>query len=206
MRDGVSCFAVAVVAALLLCQPATAFDNLSLCERDYPIPLVPTNYAQLFASETLAPNVLTVNGKLLNSGAPEKVIETVLGTNPTVSEDWQSRSDQQQCEYLLGILRENPNSMHLYKLADLKSKKMAGLFRASEWQLQGIGTLRAFFHKSSATGAEASYLYHVTLLRTAPAQIHRKKGGGYVLVREGPPKIEWDVQRNRISIWSAVEH
>jgi len=198
-RDLLACLGL-VVLVLASARPAAALEPPSLCWRDYPIPTPAVNYEKAFASETLAPGTITVNGKSVTTGIAEKAIDGYLGRAATVVEDWQQRSEQEQCDYLLDVLRRHPNTMHLYTLGDIKLKKLTGLFRVAEWQLPGVGTLRAFLHKSSAAEPDAAYLYHLTLLAVPLDQVQRKKGKGYVLTRPGPPRIEWNIESNRISI------
>jgi len=179
---------------LILGQPTRVFGQASAppdasCRRDYPIPTQSINYERAFASETLAPDRVSVNQKTLRLGATEKSLNSVLGASSTVVEDWKPRTAPQQCEYLLALLREHPNSMHLYRLKKLQLEMMSGMFRVSEWQLSGIGRLRAFFHKPSATDAEASYLYYLTLSPTSPGKVVRSRGRAYVLTREGVPVV-----------------
>jgi hypothetical protein len=190
---------------LTLDQPALSSEPETLCWRDYPIPTTSVNYEKAFVSETLAPDRILVNGKVVKPGMTESTLNGTLGLPSTVVEDWRQRTAQEQCEYLLELLRNHPNSMHLYKLGELKWKKMSGLFRVSEWQLPDIGTLRAFFYKPSALKSETSYLYHLTLLPTSVEKVQRKKGQNYVLIRIGASKIEWDVQTNRIVIASRAD-
>ena len=149
-----------LVLTLELGQLALSSEPETLCWRDYPIPTASVNYEKAFASETLVPDRILVNGKVLKLGMTESNINGILGLSSTVVEDWQQRTDQEQCEYLLELLRKHPNSMHLYKLGELKWKKMSGLFRVSEWQLSDVGTLRAFFYKPSAAESETAYLYY----------------------------------------------
>jgi hypothetical protein len=181
-------------------QPAISSDADTLCWRDYPIPTTSVNYEKAFTSETLAPDRISINGKVLRLGVTENDLNSVLGVTSIVVEDWQQRDEQRQCNYLLELLRDHPNSMHLYKLGQLKLKRMSGLFRASEWQLPGVGKLRAFFSKSSAGKFEASYLYYLTPIPTSLNNVKRKQGVGYVLIRTGVSKIQWDVQTNSITI------
>jgi hypothetical protein len=192
-------------ALTMLGQPAMPSDSQTLCWHDYPIPAASVNYEKALASETLVPDRISVNGKVVNLGITENNLNSILGLTSTVVEDWRHRTDQQQCEHLLELLHKHPDSMHLYKLGQLKWKKMSGLFRVSEWQIPDAGTLRAFFYKPSADKSETSYLYHLTLLPTSLDKIQRKKGKGYLLIRIGASKIEWDVQTNRISISRRAE-
>ncbi len=191
---------VLLALILMLGQPAVCSDPDTSCWRDYPIPTTSVNYEKAFASETLAPDGISVNGKVLRLGITENSLDSLLGLTSTVVEDWQQRTDEQQCEYLLDLLRNHPNSMHLYKLGELKLKRMSGVFRVSEAQLPGAGRLRAFFYKPSAAEPEASYLYYLTLSPTSLKNVVRKQGPGYVLIRTGASKINWDVQTNFISI------
>ena len=189
-----------VVLVLASARPAAALEPASLCWRDYPIPTPAVNYEKAFASETLAPGTITVNGKSVTTGIAEKAIDGLLGLAATVVEDWQHRSEQEQCDYLLDVLRQHANTMHLYTLGDIKLKKLSGLFHVADWTLPGVGTLRAFFHKASAAEPEKAYLYHLTLLSVPLDRVQRKKGKGYVLTRPGPPRVEWNIESNRVAI------
>jgi hypothetical protein len=191
---------LALVLLVLTSARLAALEPGSLCWRDYPIPTPGVNYEKAFASETLAPGTITVNGKPVTTGIAEKTIDGLLGVASTAVEDWQQRSEQEQCEYLLEVLRRHANTMHLYTLGDIKLKKLSGLFRVAEWTLPGVGTLRAFLHKPSAAESGKAYLYHLTLLPVAVDKVQRKKGKGYVLTKPGSPRIEWDIQTNRVSI------
>jgi len=172
------------------------------CERDYPIPTRAVDYEKAFSSETLAPDTVSVNRKILRLGGTQESVAGVLGATPRVVENWEYRNAQQQCEYLLGLLSVQPNSMHLYRIKSLQSQKMSGAFRASVWQLPGIGTFRAFFYKSPSSTMEVSYLYYLTPLPVSANNIERSKGSGYVLTRKGVPSMKWDVRTNSISISS----
>jgi hypothetical protein len=189
-----------VMLVLASARPALSLEPESLCWRDYPIPVTAVNYEKAFASETLAPDPISINGKVVTTGIAEKTLDGLLGVASTVVEDWQQRSDQEQCEYLLEVLRQHANTMHLYKLGVIKVKKMSGLFRVVQWELPGVGTLRAFLHKPSAAEPEAAYLYHLTLLPVPLDKVQRRKGKGYVLTKPGAPKIEWNTETNRLSI------
>src|SRR4051812_2206643 len=92
---------ILVVLAVASARPALSLDPESLCWRDYPIPTPSVNYEKAFASETLAPDPITLNGKAVSAGMSEKTVDGLLGVASTVVEDWQQRSDQEQCEYLL---------------------------------------------------------------------------------------------------------
>jgi hypothetical protein len=203
MRKRFSANAAALLGLLVGCRTSLGADRESGCWRgDYPVTLAALSYEKAFASDTLAPGSLVVKGRLVNTGGSEKAIATILGARPDSSSEWVSRTSDQQCEYLVGLLGEHPNPMHFYKLGDLNDRKMSGQFRVSEWKLEGVGTLRAYFHKASDSSPEQSYLYHLALVRVGSDEVHRKQGGGYVLFRNGPPRIEWDVDRNRIVIGS----
>jgi hypothetical protein len=189
-----------LVLVIMSSQSAMPAEPNTLCWRDYPIPTDAVNYEKAFVSGTLAPDLILFKGKALKPSMTESSLNGILGSTPAVIEDWRKRTVQEQCEYLLEVLREHPNSMHLYKLGELKLKKMSGLFRVSEWRLPDVGTLRAFFHKPSAEAAESSYLYHQTLLPVPPDNVKRKKGTSYVLTRPGAAGVEWNINLNRISI------
>src|SRR5258706_190509 len=94
-----------VMLVLASARPALSLQPESLCWRDYPIPVTAVNYEKAFASETLAPDPISINGKVVTTGIAEKTLDGLLGVASTVVEDWQQRSDQEQCEYLLEELR-----------------------------------------------------------------------------------------------------
>lgn len=183
-------------------QPAVSDERKALCWRDYPISTASVDYKKAFASETLVPVRILVNSQVVRLGMTESDLNNTLRLTSTVVEDWQQRTDQEQCEYLLEVLRKHPNSMHLYTLGELKWKKMSGLFRVSEWRIPDVGILRAFFNKPSAFDIERSYLYHLVLLPTSLEKVQRKKGRSYVLSRIGTSKVEWDIQTNHILIYT----
>jgi hypothetical protein len=171
-----------------------------LCWRDYPIPTVAVNYERAFASETLVPDRIQTNGKVIKPGMTEREINNILGKASAVAEEQRQRSENEQCEYLLALLGQHPDSMHLYKLGELKWQKMAGYFRVSEWSLQSIGTLRIFFFKPSEGASEISYLHHLTLIPVPLDDVRRKKGHGYILTRRGSLPVEWNVENNTVRI------
>lgn len=180
--------------------PAVAAEPGAACWRDYPIPTTAVNYERTFASGTLAPERIVFHGKFIRPGMSQRQIDRILGTEARVAEDWHERTSQAQCEYLLTVLRDHPDSMHLYKLGELKWKKMSGAFRVDEWRIPGVGSLRAFVHRSSARDADASYLYHLTFEASPPDAVQRKKGRRNVLVRLGAPRIEWDIDTNQVVV------
>jgi hypothetical protein len=90
--------------------------------------------------------------------------------------------------------------MHLYKLVALRLQNMAGVFRVSEWELPNIGTIKSFWYKPPGSGRELSYLYYFSTLPIAPTNIELVKGEPYTLLRTGPPRMEWNIKKNRVSI------
>jgi hypothetical protein len=192
----VSCGEFEAVIAL---NQASTLSKSGECWRDYAFPAPSVNYERAFALETLAPELIALDSRVVKAGMAEKELNEILGVVPSTVENAGRRTEQEQCEYLSGLLRDHPNSMHLYVLGALKLKKMSGSFRVSEWQIPAVGTLRVFFHNDGVR-PETSYLFHLTLLPTPPETVTRNKGRGYVLVRIGPPRIEWDVDTNRVSI------
>jgi hypothetical protein len=189
---------VLVAFTVAFASSAVAIESEQLCWRDYPIPTDAVNYEEAFASGTLAPESITINTKVLRLGMTESDLRQIVGLNSTEAEDWQERTAQQQCEYLLEILRKHPNSMHLYILGGLKLKRMSGLFRVSEWQLPRIGQLLVFFYKPYQTSVETAYLFHLTLLLATSGSVKHEKVE--ILKKVGTPQITWDIATNRILI------
>ncbi|CAD6561234.1 hypothetical protein LMG28727_07368 [Paraburkholderia kirstenboschensis] len=183
-----------------LASRATAAEPSSLCWRDFPIAATAMHYELALATGPIVPDSVLIRGKLIRLGAAESRIADTLGQGATVVEDWQPRDVQQQCEYLLELLRLHPDSMHLYKLGELKMRKMSGWFRVLEWRLDRIGTLRAYTYRPAGARLDATYLYQFTLLSAAPGEIRRKPGGAYIMIKPRPPRIEWNIDTNRLSI------
>jgi hypothetical protein len=90
--------------------------------------------------------------------------------------------------------------MHLYKLVALRLENMSGVFRISEWELPNVGTIKSFWFKPQPSGRELSYLYYFSPISIAPSDVERVKGEPYTLVRAGPPRVEWNIEKNRVSI------
>jgi hypothetical protein len=156
-------------------------------------------YESTLASGTIAPESIRIAGHLLRPGMSEERISVALGKNSSLIEDWQVRDAQQQCDYLLALLRRHPDSMHLYKLGELKLKRMAGAFRVVEWQLPQAGTLRAHVFSPQGDGRGTVYLYQFTM-QAPGGEVRRQPGKAYVVFRTGPRRVEWDVDGNRLSI------
>src|SRR5262245_66448909 len=76
-----------IALALASARPAMALDPQSLCWRDYPIPAPAVRYEQAFASETLAPDRISVNGKTVTLGLTEKNLNDLLRMTSTRSEE-----------------------------------------------------------------------------------------------------------------------
>jgi len=169
------------------------------CGKDYPVPTKPVDYRQEFAGGSLLPSEIVLKAHVIKLGMTPGALVAVLG-EPTRQLAAESRSVPEQCEYLLQLLQEHPTSMHLYKLAALRLKYLAGEFRVSEWALPDVGTIKSFWYSPDHAGRELSYLYYFAPIAIAPGKVERLKGENNTLLRAGPPRMEWNIQSNRLSI------
>jgi len=204
------CLLIASLASL----PATSIRAFSAqspvstndsCSKDYPVPTTSVNYEQAFASETLIPDQISVNGEILRPGVSEESLRRAIGAKSNVIENSVERSDSQQCDYLLALLRGHPNSMYLYRIKKIQLEHMSGIFRVAEWELPQVGKLRVFFYKSSKETAEKSYLFLLTLNSTSVRDVKREPGSDFVLSRSGANRIHWNVDANSITLSTPIE-
>jgi hypothetical protein len=185
-------------AAGMIAGVSVAADDPS-CRKDYPVPTKPVDYRQEFAGGSLLPSEISLNAHVIKLGMTPVALKAVLG-EPTRESPSERRSSQEQCEYLVRLLQEHPTSMHLYKLAPLRLKSLAGAFRISEWELPSIGTIKSFWYTPEQAGRESSYLYYFLPIAIASTEVERLKGEDNTLLRAGPPRIEWNIETNRLSI------
>src|SRR5262245_55740923 len=111
MRTNVFFSVLAVLCSVLMMAAPSdlrAAQSAS-CWHDYPIPTTPVDYRHSLAAETLAPDRISLNGKPILLGVSEDAITRVVGTPSTAIEPWQQRTRQQQCDYLLELLKRNPD-------------------------------------------------------------------------------------------------
>ena len=132
-------------------------------------------------------------------GQGKAAIDEAVGKPGKVVKDWELRSEQDQCAELIKLLRDHPNSMHLYVLGGLRLKRMSGAFRTVEWALPHIGMLRAYFHKGQ-NGTDEAYLLHLTPVPVAVTRIHPAPTNGHLLIRAGKPSLSWDTAANRMTV------
>ena len=160
------------------------------------------NYRRALASETLAPKRATIGGRTFSTGQTDAILERALGPKCDVAEDWSERDAEHQCEYLRSLGASNSNSMHYYILEEQNRRHLAGWFRVCQWKLPGVGTLRAFLHRRASSGPAEVYLLQLVVSPIPEREVSYSKGSSLRVVRAGPPRVEWDVQRNFITIGS----
>ncbi|MCB9655625.1 MAG: hypothetical protein H6729_15995 [Deltaproteobacteria bacterium] len=171
----------------------------SACWRDYPVATKSTDYKASIASGALVPSELVVNGQRIHYGMTEQEITKILRIIPSAAGEWTTRDSDEQCEYLLNIVRAHPDDMHLYTFGAVSELRLAGLFRAVEWRLDGIGTLRVHMHRASDAASEASY-FHEVLMRPVPrGTIASRKRSHRVFKRTRKPTVEWNVDTNTLA-------
>lgn len=170
------------------------------CEGDFPVPMEPVDYRQEFAAGTLLPDDISLDTHRIKLGMTPGALIAVFGKPTREIEAPERRSARQQCQYLLRLLQKHPTSMQMYTLVPLRLQNMAGVFRVSEWALPNVGTIKSFWYKQQQSGRELSYLYYFSPISIAPTNVERVKGEPNTLVRAGPPRMEWNIDKNRVSI------
>jgi hypothetical protein len=183
-------------------SPVSTSDS---CSKDYPVPTTAVNYEQAFASETLVPDQISVNSEILRPGGSEERLSRAIGAKSNIIENPVERSDSQQCDYLLELLRNHPNSMYLYRIKKIQLEHLSGIFRVAEWELPQVGKLRVYFYRSSKDTAEKSYLFLLSLNSTSVRDVKREPGSDYVLSRAGASQIHWNVDTNSITLSPSVK-
>src|SRR5258708_3742877 len=106
----------------------------------------------------------------------------------------------QQCDYLLELLHDHPNSMYLYRIKKIQLQHLSGVFRVAEWHLPRIGKLHVLLCRPSKDATEKSYLFLLTLDSTSIRDVKRHLGSDYVLIRSGTDRINWNVDTNSITM------
>jgi hypothetical protein len=72
----------------------------SCLERDLPDWEASVDYRTALASETLAPDRVTRDGQTIKTNLTETSVETALGRDFSIVEDWSQRGTEQQCAYV----------------------------------------------------------------------------------------------------------
>jgi hypothetical protein len=170
------------------------------CGGDFPAPMEQVDYRQEFAAGTLLPDDISLNAQRIKLGMTPGALIAVLGEPTREIEAPERRSAREQCQYLLRLLQKHPTSMQMYALVPLRLRNMSGVFRVSEWELPNIGTIKSFWYKAEQSGRELSYLYYFSPVSIALTKVERLNGEHLTLVRAGPPRVEWNIERNRVSI------
>ena len=158
------------------------------------------DYRRALASGTLAPKRVVIRGRTVSTGLSEAALGRVLGPEFRVAENWSKRDAEQQCDYLRKLGLSNNNSMHYYILEEQNRRRLSGSFRVCEWTLTGVGTLRAFVHRPADSAVAHAYLLHLVMSPVPGETASYVKGPPVRLVRAGPPRVEWDVERNLVAI------
>ena len=195
----VASLALMLFGAAGMVTDISAASDEPTCRKDYPVPTKPVDYRQEFAGGSLLPSEISLNAHIIKLGMSPGALISVLG-EPTREFAAERRSAPEQCEYLVRLLQEHPTSMHLYKLAALRLKNLAGEFRVSEWELPNIGTIKSFWYAPGRAGRESSYLYYFSPIAMARDKVESLNGQENTLLRSGPPRIEWNIEKNRLSI------
>ena len=173
-----------------------------MCWKDYPIATDSVDYQREFTNGTILPDKFMFNSESIKTGMPIAQVEKVIGISNNATETEQ-RTEQQQCDYLLKILSDHPNSMYLYKLAALAQEHLSGFFGSLTWDITDIGTIRAFWHAQTQAATHIVYMYSFSLNSVISSpQLNRK---GLVLSRQGRPSVSWDIERNQVII-SGTRH
>jgi len=201
----VTMFAAAVAALVGATAPAPARAEPGSCfAGDYPkIRLPPLDYRKAFARSAFSPAQIIIGRKKLWEGASPAQVSAVLGGQPVAVGKWQTRRAEEQCRYTVEILQQDPHSMNVYRWMDLRRKRLSGLFQVTEWRLGKLGRVRAFLHKRAEKDTPKAWLFQVVLPAVPVAEVPYRNGPRR-LVREGPPRIEWNLASDKLVLPASV--
>jgi hypothetical protein len=188
------------VALLIHLAPAGRPAEASCFDRDFASWEHSVDYRRALASETLAPDRVTVNGQAVSTALSEAALVKRLGSEYRVHEGWTARDAERQCQYLDSLARAHSNPMHYYILVDRLHERLSGSFRICEWTVRGVGRLRAFLHRPNESATARVWLLHLVMSPVPETSVAYTRSGSLHVVRRGPPKVEWDTARNRVVI------
>lgn len=102
----------------------SADPAIDSCSKGYPIPTTSVNHERALASETLIPDQVSLNGKILRPGVEK--LNRAIGAKSVMVESAAERTYVQQCDYLLQLLRNHPDSMYLYRIKKMQLQHRSG--------------------------------------------------------------------------------
>jgi len=198
--------AAAPAAAAPAAPAPAAAAGPSCFTGDYPkLQLPKLDYRKAFAGSAIAPARILVGGRALTAGLSVAQIDAVLGGRSSVVSGWQPRGLEEQCRYTLEVLRRAPHSMNVYRWMDLRKRRLAGEFQIRVWRLGKLGSVRVFLHRRAGWDAARAWLFHVLLTPVPVASVPYRYKPGLHLVREGPPRIEWNLATDALTLPAAAE-
>jgi len=163
-------------------SPATAGDS-SLA----PIDSIPklsesfdlVSYKDIFIKGSLLPDKILWDTNVIRTGISETIVNDRLPDSFTVIEQVQSRTREQQWQFIRGLLLCNNYSMHYYILADIYyEKQLYGYFKTYEWVINGVGKLRVYLHAENEKDTYRVWLLRFILDAVSPDRMVYKKGAG----------------------------
>ena len=198
--------AVAVVAVMFggVVQAPAAKDSTLV-----PIEQIPqlsesydlTDYREVFANGTLFPDRVSWDSVSVRTGGTEASLAVCLPDSSEFSKSEEARTREQQWQFLRGLLHHNYTSMHYYILVPIcYYQQLAGRFKSYEWKLTGVGTIRVHLHASAEAEVFHVWLIELAMDSTGLENVRYAHPPDMVLVRDGEPRVEWDVDKNRVTI------
>ncbi len=196
--------------AVLLCL---TLNTPSFSEDSLPIPMdsIPklsesfelTNYKTILSKRTLLPDRITVDSTLLYTGMSETAITNRSGdTIETIGKPLH-RTRAEQWQHIREILVRDNSSTNYYTLADVYyNKQLYGWFKRRDRRVEGVGVIRICLHADKENGPYHVWLLQILLDPIPDGQVQYKRGSGLILVRPGPPHVEWDINHNHVKITS----
>jgi len=159
------------------------------------------DYKELCAGGTLLPDRISRDTAAITVGMPETILEGYLPDSSEFVSTTQSRTREQQWQFIRDLLARNNFSMHYYILASIYyDKQLYGWFKEYEWYLDGIGRIRVHLHAPEQQDGYRIWLLQLVLDSIVKDSLMYKQPPGLVLVRTGERPLEWNIDENRVTI------
>ena len=196
-----------VVLTLLVCVvvPLSLANDSTLTPLEQ-IPKLPesfdlADYKQLFAGGTLLPDRVTWDTISIRVGMSETGLKSCLPDSGRFEMSTQARTRREQWAILREILAHANYSMHYYILAGIYyDQQLSGWFREYRWTLDGVGDLTVHLHSEDPDGGYRVWLIQLPLVPTGVENLTYQPPPGLVLVRSGDRPVEWNIDRNSLTL------
>ncbi|MBA4312045.1 MAG: hypothetical protein C0417_05395 [Chlorobiaceae bacterium] len=169
-----------------------------------PIYLDLMDYKSALANEQLCPDRITMGNKYISLGRSESAIIKILGDKYTCTQNPLQLQPEKVDAFCYAILKEQPNTMHFYKLLELKEQVTNMWVKTYEWDVHEIGKILATFTSPRQNGKYKVQLIRLRLLRDSKRINSVKWISNNTLERNDTVHVLWNIARDRVKILGTV--